>query len=104
MECTAYGSCAHSQININTAGTQLREIDSIKISGDYAAYKATITGTNVGKVKTIECGAGLCEGANFVFVNSDYGDLKCEEYRGCGVGCTMTQHGVKVPCDQVSTT
>eukprot|EP01083_Nonionella_stella_P109991 321471_1 len=108
--CLASGSCAGSQININySAGGMTRFLPLIKISGQYAIYGATITinsqQTGVGlKVTEIDCGKGNCAGGHFVFIGADFGDIKCEEYGGCGTDCFVTQHGVKVSCDSVSTT
>eukprot|EP01083_Nonionella_stella_P312573 1118537_1 len=110
MSCTARGSCAGSQININYgANGAIKFLESLVFSAEYAVYGATITINNQQtqenvKVRTIECGTGNCAGASFVFIGADYGDLKCEEYGGCGAGCTVTQHDVVKPCDTVSTT
>ena len=41
----------------------------------------------------------------FGFLNADYGDIKCDEYKGCGAGCMVEMPpSAPVPCDQVSTT
>jgi len=114
MECTAIGSCAQSQFTIvyppNPLGGPITELDSIKVDAAFALDGSTITidsrQANKVKVKTIECGAGNCAGATFVFVNADYGDIKCNEVQhgGCGEGCLVEFNGnPAVSCDVVST-
>merc|ERR1712129_621211 len=74
MECTAAGSCAASTFNVQ------------------------------GYVREISCDVGFCAGVSFNFIGGSYGDIKCEEYGGCGAGCTVCMGGVCQPCDNVSTT
>ena len=55
-------------------------------------------------VNLIECGAGFCNGATFIFKNAEYLELKCTELIGCGAGCMVVDSGSSpVPCDQVMT-
>jgi len=110
MECVATGACAQSQYTFTYTGGMTKYLESIKAGANYALYGSTITidnsarGTNL-VVRSIECGGGLCAGATFRFLNADYGDIKCEEYIGCGDGCMVEMPpDAPVPCDQVSTT
>jgi len=110
MECVAKGACAQSQFTFTYTGGMTKYLESIKAGAPYAMYGSTFTidnsarGTNL-VVRTIECGGGLCSGATFRFLNADYGDIKCEEYVGCGAGCMVEMPpDAPVPCDQVSTT
>lgn len=110
MECQASGACAQSQYTFSYTGGMTTFLESIKSGAPYALYGSTFTidntarGTNL-VVRTIECGHGLCAGATFRFLNADYGDIKCDEYAGCGAGCMVEMPpDMPVPCDQVSTT
>eukprot|EP01084_Bolivina_argentea_P146280 256196_1 len=103
------GSCAGSEITINYHGSgMVKELPSIDV-GMYGLYQATLRITDTRphesvKVVAIDCGAGHCNSASFIFEGCDFSDIKCDEYAGCGNGCTVTQHGNTVPCDSVSTT
>merc|ERR1719474_985538 len=94
MECQASGACAQSQYTFSYTGGMTTFLESIKAGAPYALYGSTFTidntarGTNL-VVRTIECGHGLCAGATFRFLNADYGDIKCDEYAGCGAGCMV---------------
>merc|ERR1712083_1269604 len=88
MECVATGACAQSQFTFTYTGGMTKYLESIKAGANYAMYGSTFTIDNTARgqgltVRSIECG-GLCAGATFRFLNSDYGDIKCEEYVGCG--------------------
>jgi len=110
MECQAPGSCAQSQFTFTYSGGMTKFLESIKAGAPYALYGSTFTIDNTARgqgltVRTIECGHQLCAGATFRFLNADYGDIKCDEYAGCGSGCTVIMPpDMPVPCDQVSTT
>ena len=110
MECTASGSCAASQFTFAYSGGVTTHLESIKAGAPYALYGSTFTVDNTARgtnlvVRAIECGNGLCAGAIFRFLNADYGDIKCDEYSGCGAGCMVEMPpDAPVPCDQVSTT
>jgi len=110
MECTGRGSCAASQYTFVYDGGMTRYMAGIQVGADYALYGSTITFDNTARgggltVREIDCGQKLCAGATFVFLNADFGDIKCEEYNGCGAGCMVEMPpDAPVPCDQVSTT
>ena len=110
MECSNRGSCAASQYTFVYEGGMTRYMDSIQVSAPYALFGSTVTIDNTARgggltVRSIECGAGNCAGATFNFLNADFGDIKCEEYGGCGAGCMVSMPpDAPVPCDQVSTT
>jgi len=110
LSCSAQASCFGSEFNINYGPNGMTKfLDHITISSPFAAYGAHITINNQQtaesvKVIKIECGAGNCAGATFEFIGADFGDLKCEEYGGCGAGCQVIQHNNAVNCDLVSTT
>jgi len=110
MECSAAGACAASTYTFNwAAGGVVKYMNSIKVSALYALYGSTITLNNQQaqsiKLITVECGTGNCAGASFVLNNAYIGDLKCDEYIGCGTGCTVSVDGQPaVACDSVSTT
>lgn len=110
LECSAMGACAGSTIMIDyPAGGVKKFVNSIKVSAPYALYGSSVTINNRQtqgiKVVTIECDVGNCAGASFVFINAWFGDLKCDEYIGCGAGCFVESGGMApVPCDSVSTT
>jgi len=110
LECSAMGACAGSTIMIDyPAGGVKKFVNSIKVSAPYALYGSSVTINNQQtqgiKVVTIECDTGNCAGASFVFNNAWFGDLKCDEYIGCGAGCFVESGGMPpVPCDSVSTT
>jgi len=114
LECSAMGSCAGSEIMLDyPAGGVKKFVNSIKVGAPYALYGSLVTINNNQaqgiKVVTIECqttlGQGNCAMASFVFNNAWFGDLKCDEYIGCGDGCTVTSGGQPpVSCDSVSTT
>jgi len=110
MECSNRGSCAASQYTFVYEGGNTRYMDSIQVSAAYALYGSTVTIDNSARgtgmtVRAIECGQQNCAGATFVFLNADFGDIKCEEYNGCGAGCMVEMPpDAPVPCDQVSTT
>merc|ERR1712117_530011 len=92
------GSCAASVFNVNGG------MNSIKFGHQYAAYGSTFN-FNGGKIIAIECGAGLCGGVTFnIGASADVSDLKCDEYAGCGSGCTVIKGGQSVACYQVATT
>jgi len=108
MECVATGACAQSAFTFLYSGGMTTYLESITAGAPYAFYGSTITVDNSGRatnlvVRTIECGSRLCAGATFRFLNADYGDIKCDEYNGCGSGCTVHMPpDAPVPCDQVS--
>merc|ERR1711879_874081 len=77
MECVAKGACAQSQFTFTYTGGMTKYLESIKTGAPYAMYGSTFTIDNSAR------------GANFRFLNADYGDIKCEEYVGCGVGCMV---------------
>jgi hypothetical protein len=110
MECSAAGSCAASTYEFNwAAGGVMKFFNSIKVGAPYALYGSTITLNNNQaqsiKLITVECSTGHCAGASFVLNNAYIGDLKCDEYIGCGAGCTVSVDGAPaVACDSVSTT
>jgi len=110
MECQAEGACAQSQFTFTYSGGMTLYLESIKAGADFALYGSTFTIDNTARgsgltVRSIECGHGLCAGATFRFLNADYGDIKCDEYKGCGSGCMVEMPpDMPVPCDQVSTT
>jgi len=110
MECSAPGSCAASSYTFNwEAGGVTKYMNSIKVGSAYALYGSTITLQNFQaqsiKLITIECSTGHCAQASFVLHNVYIGDLKCDEYIGCGSGCTVAVDGAApVSCDSVSTT
>jgi len=110
MECGAAGSCAASTFDFTwAAGGVMKFMNSIKVGAPYALYGSTITLNNQQaqsiKLITIECSTGNCAGATFVLNNAYVGDLKCDEYIGCGSGCTISVDGAPaVTCDSVSTT
>jgi len=110
MECVATGSCAQSHFTFTYTGGMTKYLEGIVAGANYALYGSTITIDNTARgqgltVRSIECGGGLCSGATFEFLNADYGDIKCEEYVGCGAGCMVSMPpDAPVPCDQVSTT
>jgi len=110
MECVAVGACAQSDYTFSYSGGMATFMEGIKAGSPYALYGSTFTVDNSGRgtnlvVRTIECGNGLCAGATFRFLNADYGDIKCDEYDGCGAGCTVHMPpSAPVSCDQVSTT
>lgn len=110
MECSAAGACAASTYEFTWAAGGVRKFfNSIKVGAPYALYGSTITLNNQQalaiKLITIECKAGNCAGATFVLNNAYIGDLKCDEYVGCGGGCTVSVDGAPaVTCDSVSTT
>jgi len=110
MEFNAQGAAAWSVINVNYGPSGMtKELPAININAPQALYQATIRINNQQlneqvKVTEINCGAGLCVGATFEFINADFGDLKCDEYAGCGADCEVVMHGVPVACDLVSTT
>jgi len=110
MECSNRGSCAASQYSFVYEGGMTRYMDSIQVSAPYALYGSTVTIDNTARgtgmtVRAIECGQQNCAGATFRFLNADFGDIKCEEYNGCGAGCMVEMPpDAPVPCDQVSTT
>merc|ERR1712087_554270 len=96
MECTAAGLCAASTFNVQGS------MNAIKFGTADAAYGSTF---NIqGYVREITCDVGFCAGVSFNFIGGDYGDIKCEEYGGCGAGCTACQGGVCQPCDNVEIT
>jgi len=98
MDCSMIGSCAASVFNVNGG------MNSIKFGHQYAAYGSTFN-FNGGKIIAIECGAGMCSNVNFnIGAGADVSDLKCDEYAGCGSGCTVTQGGVTQDCYNVATT
>jgi len=111
MECTGAGSCAASQYTFNyaNAGALTRYFEGIQVGAAYALYGSTITFDNSLRgggltVRSIDCGAGLCAGATFRFLNADFGDISCEEYGGCGAGCMVEMPpDAPVSCDLVST-
>merc|ERR1712154_747700 len=106
FECTGIVSCAASTYTINGGGGVNGILNGIKASAPYALYGTTITVNNV-RLTEVDCGAGNCAGATFIFgAGGDYGDIKCEEYGGCGAGCQVQKSPTDalVPCDQVSTT
>ena len=109
MECSATGACAQSEFTFSYTGGMTTYFEGIKAGAPYALYGSTFTFDNYGRgtnlvVRSIECGSELCAGATFRFLNADYGDIKCDEYSGCGVGCTVhIPPDAPVPCDQVST-
>jgi len=110
MECSAAGACAASQFTFEwVAGGVTKFFNSIKVGAPYALYGSTITLDNKQaqsiKLITVECGTGNCAGATFVLNNAYIGDLKCDEYIGCGTGCMVSVDGAPaVTCDSVSTT
>jgi len=110
MECVAVGACAQSDYTFAYSGGMTTFMEGIKAGAPYALYGSTFTVDNSGRgtnlvVRAIECGNGLCAGATFRFLNADYGDIKCDEYDGCGAGCTVHMPpSAPVSCDQVSTT
>ena len=98
MDCSAAGSCAASTFNVQGG------MNSIKFGTAYAAYGSTFNFQR-GKVIAIECGTGFCAGVTFNFMGgADVSDLKCDEYQGCGAGCTFCQGGVCQDCYNVATT
>jgi len=98
MDCTTIGSCAQSTFNVNGG------MNSIKFGHQYAGYGSTFN-FNGGKIIAIECGSGMCAGVTFnVGSGADISDLKCDEYQGCGSGCTVIQGGVSQDCYNVATT
>jgi hypothetical protein len=110
MECVATGACAQSQFTFTYTGGMTKYLEGITMGANYAAYGSTFTIDNTARgqgltVRTVDCGGGLCAGATFRFLNADFGDIKCEEYVGCGAGCMVEMPpDAPVPCDQVSTT
>ena len=74
-----------------------------------ALHESTITidnsarGTNL-VVRSIECGGGLCAGATFRILNADYGDIKYEEYIGCGDGCMVENPAEAFQCGDLMKT
>merc|ERR1719361_1125875 len=97
MDCSATGACAQSTFNVNGG------MNSIKFGAPNAAYGSTFNFQG-GKIIAIECGSGFCGGVTFNVLGGDVSDLKCDEFPGCGAGCTFCQGGVCQPCDNVSTT
>jgi len=98
MACSATGACAQSVFNVNGG------MNSIKFEAANAGYGSTFN-FNGGKIIAIECGAGLCGGVTFnIGASADVSDLKCDEYAGCGSGCTVIKGGQSVDCYQVATT
>lgn len=110
MECSAAGACAASTFNFNWGvGGVMKFFNSIKVGAPYGLYGSTVVLNNQQaqsiKLITVECGTGNCAGATFVLNNAYIGDLKCDEYIGCGSGCTVSVDGAPaVTCDSVSTT
>merc|ERR1711971_747846 len=89
MECVATGACVQFVFLFIFIGRRSKYLESIKAGANYQMYGSTFTIDNTARgqgltVRSIECGGGLCAGATFRFLNSDYGDIKCEEYVGCG--------------------
>merc|ERR1712087_535844 len=109
MECSNRGSCAQSSFTFAYTGGMTRYMDSIQVSAQYALYGSTITIDNSGNgggltVRTIDCGMQNCAGATFNFLNADFGDITCEEYKGCGAGCMVSMPpDAPISCDLVST-
>jgi len=98
MDCSMTGSCAASTFNVNGG------MNSIKFGAQYAGYGSTFN-LNGGKIIAVECGSGMCGGVTFnIGAGADISDLKCDEYAGCGSGCTVIQGGMPVDCYQVATT
>jgi len=110
MECSAPGACAAANYEFTwAAGGVMKFFNSIKVGSPYGLYGSTITLNNQQaqsiKLITVECSTGHCAGASFVLNNAYIGDLKCDEYIGCGSGCTVSVDGAPaVTCDSVSTT
>jgi hypothetical protein len=98
FDCKMAGSCAASTFNIQGG------MNSITFGTAYAAYGSTFN-LQGGLVIAIECGSGFCGGATFnVLPGADFSDLKCDEYQGCGAGCTVCQGGQCQDCYNVATT